>query len=391
MVQKMLTEKTGSNFNLSVDLEVIATNKVLIDVILDELTGDVIKAVGNGKLIIRAGTNEPLTIRGRYNIESGNYDFNFQSIVRKPFVLLPEAGNFIEWTGDPFNADVHIDARYTATRVSLSDLVGSLNLSGSVKGYLGDVYIIAQLRDKLTKPSIRFKLDFPQGSPVKTDNDFSQFLTRLEKDQNEILKQVAFLIALNTFAPPDANSIGNSNNPYSINTLVFTTISQAISSRMNSFVQNVLYKLTGDKRVTLDVGTSLYSSSILDANTNGLNTANANRGIDRTRFDFKLGFAVAKDKIIFTLGTDLDIGISAATLSQSGTQFLPNINVEFILTRDKKLRFIVFNKTTLDVSYGRRNRMGVSISYRKDFEKLFGSKNEDIVFRAPRDSAGKGN
>ena len=82
----MVNTKNKSGFNLTVDLDLTATNKTEIDVILDDLTGDVIKATGNGRLRIRAGTTEPLTIRGRYNIEKGNYDFNFQSFIRKPFV-----------------------------------------------------------------------------------------------------------------------------------------------------------------------------------------------------------------------------------------------------------------------------------------------------------------
>ncbi len=90
----------------------------------------------------------------------------------------------------------------------------------------------------------------------------------------------------------------------------------------------------------------------------------------------KLGYAFAKDKIIVTLGGDLDFGLGNPTAAiSSTTQWLPNLNIEFVLSKDKKLRLIVFNKTTLDISFGRRNRQGVSISYRKDFEKLFPSKN----------------
>lgn len=59
---EMATEKAKSNFNLSVDLTITANNKAQIDVILDDLTGDVIKATGNGRLRIRAGSSEPLTI-----------------------------------------------------------------------------------------------------------------------------------------------------------------------------------------------------------------------------------------------------------------------------------------------------------------------------------------
>lgn len=376
---ELVPEKPKSNFNLSMDLDISATNQVNIDVILDELTGDVIKAVGNGKLKIRTGFNEPLTIRGRYNIERGNYDFNFQSIVKKPFVLMPDAGNYIEWTGDPYKADLQIDAQYLAERVSLSDLVSSLNMSGTVKGYRGDVYVIAMLRNQLSAPDIRFKIDFPQGSPVKTDNEFNAFLKRLERDQNEILKQVAFLIALNSFAPADVNAGGT--NPYSITSLVGNTISQAVTRAVNKIFSNFLYSVFKDKSLRFDMGSSVYSSSSLSTPGAGVTTDNR---LDRTRVDLRLAYAFNNDNIIVTVGSDIDINLgSAASVQSSNTQWLPNLNIEFVLSKDRKLRLIIFNKTTLDVSFGRRNRQGISISYRKDFDKLIADKPREITVPPP--------
>ena len=380
---EMVKASNSSNLDLTVDLDLTVNNNVKIDVILDELTGDVIKAIGNGKLKIRAGTTEPLTMRGRYNIDSGSYVFNFQGLISKPFVLLPDAGNYIDWTGDPFRADLHIDAQYTAERVSLSELVGNNTFSGAVKGYRGDVYVIAQLREKLNKPSILFRLDFPQTSPVKSDNEFSQYLNRLEKDQNEILNQVAFVILFNSFAPPGAGG-GTAVNPYTFNSLAYNTVSQLLTKSVNKVLSNLLFKLTGDRSLRFDVGTSIYSSaSILDPTNN-------NNRIDRTRVDLKLSRAFANDKIIVTLGSDIDINLGNSVIQNGNTQWLPNVNIEFILSRDRKLRLIVFNKFSLDLSgssFGRRNRQGVSISYRKDFEKLFGNKQNDIEFKAPADTA----
>jgi hypothetical protein len=63
--EEMAEQKKTSKFNLSVDLDLTANEKVDIDVILDELAGDVIKATGNGRLKIKAGTNEKLDISGR--------------------------------------------------------------------------------------------------------------------------------------------------------------------------------------------------------------------------------------------------------------------------------------------------------------------------------------
>jgi len=357
------------SYNLVVDLEVTANNKTQIDVILDELTGDVIKGVGEGRIKIRAGNIEPLTMRGKYNIESGNYDFNFQSFIKKPFELIPEAGNYIEWNGNPYDADIHIDAKYTAQNVSLNDLVGTANFSNAVKGYRGSVYVIAALRNKLLQPEIKFSLAFPQGNPISSDNEFSQFISRLERDDNEILKQVSFLIVFNSFAPVGFSNTNN-NSAYSVTTIGINTITQLITKEINRSIGNFLHKLTGDKRLRFDIGSAVYNSgNLLDPTGSGI-AINANK-VDRSRVNLKLGHSFLDDKIVVNVGGDLDFNVSGTrTIENSDFQWLPDVNVEFILTKDKKLRAMVFNRNSLDINgnaLGKRNRQGVSISYRKDF------------------------
>ena len=359
-------------YNLVVDLEVSANNKTKIDLIMDELTGDVIKAVGNGRLKIRAGNIEPLTIRGKYNIESGKCDVNFQSFIRKPFDLIPEAGNFIEWNGDPYEAEMHIDARYTADRVSLNELLGNSNFSNAVRTYRGSVFVIAALRSKLSHPEIKFSLAFPTGNPISTDNEFSQFITRLERDENEILKQVSFLIVFNSFAPVSFSNT-NVSNAYTVTTIGINTISQLLTKEINKTVTNLLDKVTGDKSLRFDVGSSVYNSAnLLDPSGAGF-ALNSNK-IDRQRVNLKLGKSFLNDNIVVNIGGDLDFNVRNTTSIQNGNfQWLPDLNIEFILTRDRKLRAIIFNRNSLDISgtsLGRRNRQGLSISYRKDFDKF---------------------
>ena len=370
--KSILSNAETPTYNLVVDLDVSADNKTQIDVILDELTGDVIKAVGNGRLKIRAGNIEPLTMRGKYNIEKGKYDFNFQSFIRKPFELIPEAGNYIEWTGNPYEADIHVDARYTAERVSLNELVGNANFSNAVKSYRGNVFVIAALRNKLARPDIQFTLAFPSGNPISTDNEFSQFISRLERDDNEIIKQVSFLIVFNSFAPVGFNT-GNSNNAYSVTTIGINSISQLLTKEINKSVTNLLNKVTGDQSLRFDIGSKVYNSgNLLDPTGSGI-AINSNK-IDRQRVNLKFGRSFLNDKIIVNLGGDFDFNLrSASSIENNNFQWLPDVNIEFVLTKDRKLRAIVFNRNSLDIiggSMGRRNRQGVSISYRKDFENF---------------------
>jgi hypothetical protein len=385
--EEMSNEKKQNGFNLSVDLDLSANNKVAIDVILDDLSGDVIKATGNGRLRIKAGTSDKLDIRGRYNIENGKYDFNFQSFIRKPFLLTPNSGNYIEWTGDAMKADIHIDAQYEAENVSLGDLLNTMTFGSSdnsLKAQRGPVYVIAQLRDKLTQPSIKFKIDFPQNSPAKTDANFSQFLSRIEKDDNEMLTQATSLIVFNSFVPYGQGLLSAGNGGLNYSSIGLNTISQKITTEINKQVSNFLFKLFKDKSLKFDLGTSVYSSSSIF--NNGVNATNNNR-LDRSRFNFKIGKSFFNNNITVTFGGDLDFSWTSSAAQSGNLQWLPDLNVEVVLSKDKKLRAIIFNKNSLDISsgnaLGRRNRQGLSISYRQEFETLFGKKEEDVVIPLP--------
>ncbi len=383
---EMDAESRKNNFNLSVDLDLTANNKVSIDVILDELTGDVIQAVGNGRLRIKAGTNEKLDIRGRYNIEAGNYNFNFQSLIRKPFELLPTDGNYIEWTGDAMNADLHIAARYTADNVSLKDLISNQSFTASDNSLLiqrDKVYVIANLDGKLSKPDIRFKIDFPANSPAKTDPNFSQFVNRIEKDDNEMLTQAASLIVLNSFAPYGQGLLsGKGGSAYE--GLAYNTIGKTVSSVVNKLFTDYLYQKF---KIRVDLGASFYNGSDIIASGVVNGTGNNSNTSIRTVLGIKVGKSFFDDKIIVSFGTDLDINFLGSSTVQTGnTQWLPDWNVEFVLSKDRNLRAIVFSKNSLDISgsaLGRRSRQGIGISYRRDFESFFGPKVPSITPAPP--------
>jgi hypothetical protein len=360
--------------NLNIDLDLTANNNATISVILDELTGDIIEATGNGRLLIKIPAKGDVTMTGRYNVEQGNYNFNFQSLVKKPFELLPEQNSYIEWSGDPLDASIKITARYTARNVALSDLVSStpFTLNGSVQGYRGDVYVIADLTGKLSHPDINFRLDFPQGSAIRNDDSFNRLLAKIASDENEMLKQVTWLIVFGSFSPY-GEIAGNAGFVQSAG---INTISQKIAGEVNRIVSDFLFKLTGDKSLQFDIGTKTYSSSSLFGTSSGST-------LDRQSVELKLNKSLLNNKLIITFGGDLDFNVSGAAAATSNNfQWLPDISVQIVLSKDRKLRAIIFNRSSLNVysssgTLGRVTRQGISISYTKDFDKFFGG-NEGI-------------
>jgi len=335
--------KTKKQTNFLVNMNLTANPACKIDVILDEATGDIIKGRGNGLLNIRVGTKEPLTIRGRYNITDGEYKFNFQTWLQKYFTI--NQGS-ITWNGDPYLAQINIDAEYLAKKVDLS------NLSPSTK-QKENVTIIAHLTGVLNKPVINFDFQLPANSELSKDFVALNRLEALKNDDNEMNKQVASLLLFNTFISPDQNQ-GFLTGGNTIG-LATNTIGGIISGWLANTFNKELEKATnGVVSTYFDINSSLDLQ-----NKAALLQANLSAGV-------KL---VLSSRLVVLIGGNLDYNNPYAQLNKKGL-LTPDINIEWSLNKDGSLKVVGFNRTSIDLAQGQRNRSGVKLSYRKDFDRI---------------------
>jgi hypothetical protein len=58
---------------------------------------------------------------------------------------------------------------------------------------------VAKMRGDLFKPDITFAIDFPTRVLAKTDPTVSFTIDEILKNENELNKQVAFLVVFNSF------------------------------------------------------------------------------------------------------------------------------------------------------------------------------------------------
>ncbi|RYF98520.1 MAG: hypothetical protein EOO02_18740, partial [Chitinophagaceae bacterium] len=338
--KEMQEQYGGQESNLNVSLDVNANNYANMYVILDELTGDIIKASGHGNLQIRAGTTSDFTIQGRYEIDRGNYNFNFQSFLHKPFRLRENVGNFISWAGDPSDANIKIEAEYEAENVRFSDLRSPLtetSTTNRVAGYRGKVLVVANLEDKLSKPKIGFRIELPGNSPLANDPSALFLLQSIQNDENELNKQVAFLIVLNSFGPVSTTSQSSLANT-AFEGIVVNTISGVLSNTLSSQFSNAFQKLFNDKSLQVNFNAQLYNGSNLIANvaTTGLN-------IDRSNVNLSFGYNLLNDRLTFTFGSALDFGLTSQQVQASrNMQFLPDITAEWKIRPDGKLLLTFF-------------------------------------------------
>jgi hypothetical protein len=330
--------------NILVNMNLTANPAAKIDVILDESTGDIITGQGFGTISLRVGNKEPLSIRGRYELTKGEYTFNFQTFLKKPFVL--NRGS-ITWNGDPYLATIDIEAEYLAKNVDISGLksAGGFNQKE-------DVTIISHLTGSLQKPTIKFEFKLPENSVIKNDYITIKKLADFQNDENEMNKQVASLLLFNSFIFDDPNRQSGTNT----RAIVTNTIGGAISSLLTNLFNRELERATnGVISSYIDISPTLTLQS-----TASQLQANVRAGLK----------VLLSNRIQFLIGGNLEYNNPYANqLSRKGL-LTPDISIEWLLTPDGALRVVGFNRTSVDYTIGQRNRSGLQLSYRKDFDKL---------------------
>jgi hypothetical protein len=342
---------------------------VNMEVILDELTGDIIKGRGSGILTINSGTSAPLTINGRFNIEEGNYLFTFQSFFKKPFVLRQGANNYIEWSGDPYKATINLDAVYTAENVSFAPLANTLLASsssgGSLASFRDDVNVVATLTGELFQPTFNFKLEFPSNSVVYRNPSVSFGIQQIEKNPNELNKQVTYLIVFNSFAPYEDQP--TNANPFG--EAISSTISGLLFGEVNRRINELLSKVLQQNKLTLNFTGSLYNRSPIDQNQRGL------LRINQGDVNVTVGKSLFEDRLIFTVGGTFDVPIQSDF--QQSIRLFPDVTIELLLNKSGSVRASFFYRENVDYfnpgSTGgnlQTRRYGASISYGREFDSF---------------------
>lgn len=353
-------EYQGSTSNITYEVNLTANPMVTVEVILDELTGDIIRGRGQGNLRLRAGTSEPLSIRGRYDIQEGNYLFTFRSFFNKPFELLKNSDNFIEWTGDPYDARINIDAVYKAENVSFAPLVTSMSIDQSYARLRSDVNVVAMLKGELFRPNISFRLEFPENNPIMSDPSFAFSIQQIEKNPAEINKQVTSLIVMNTFSPYESSVTGY--NPFS--EFAYSTISGLFFGEVNKRLNQLLSKVLQNNNLTFNFTGSLYNRNLIDQSAKGFK-------INQGNLNFSVGAPLLNERVKLTFGGTFDVPIES-DISET-VRLFPDVNVEVQLNTSGTVLATFFYTETPDIlSTGSETtrRAGAKLSYRKEFDSL---------------------
>lgn len=318
-----------SGIDLNFDLEVTPDAETRL--IFDSQVGDVIRARGYGNLKLQISSPGDFNMYGDYNIEDGDYLFTLQNVVNKKFAL--ERGSQILWSGDPYNANIDIDAVY---RLKTS-LVGLQIDTSDIYKKRVPVECRISMTEDLMQPDIAFEIELPTSDP--------EVRTRVENvlnTQEKINKQFLSLLVLNTFQPAEGFLIADqTNGAQNTANIGAVTASELLSNQLSNWLSQI--------STDWDIGVNYRPGDELS----------------RDQVEVALSTQLFNDRV--TINGNVGYGRQYTQTSDLVGDFV----VDFKLTQNGKLHLKVFNETNdrlieQDSPY----TQGVGLFYREEFNTL---------------------
>lgn len=316
--------------NLSLDMDIEVTSDAEIQLIFDPAVGDIIKGRGNGDISMSLSRDGTFKMFGDYYINKGEYLFTLQNIINKKFLI--QQGGTINWSGDPYKAFIDITAEYRV-RTSLYDLMYP-DTSDVYKRRI-QVDCILRMTDNLLNPNIGFDIDLPNSDEAIRTEVRNKIGVGNDQEMN---RQVFGLLVLNRFFPTE-----NQNQELQQAGGFF---SSSTSEMISNQLSNWLSKISND----FDVG-----------------------------LNYRPGDDITSDELQVALSTQLfnnriivDGNVGVANTQSSSSNIVGDVNIEYKITPDGRLRVRAFNKSN-DINTLTNNApftQGVGLSYQKEFDRI---------------------
>jgi hypothetical protein len=167
---------------------------------------------------------------GTYRVTEGAYGLTVQNVIKKNFIF--NEGGTIVFGGDPYDAQLNLQAQHTVNGVSLSDLNVGRSFSNTVR-----VNCLMNITGQPRAPIIDFDLEIPN-----VNADENQMVRSIINGQEEMNQQVVYLLAVGRFYPQGANNAdtGKENGPSKTSLAMQSLLSGTLSGQINSVLGQVI-------------------------------------------------------------------------------------------------------------------------------------------------------
>jgi translocation and assembly module TamB len=362
----------GTDINVNVEIEKQAT----FNVIIDEGTGDFLSVKGNATLNTAMRQDGSLGITGKYELNNGFYELNY-NLIKRRFEIQP--GSAIIFTGDPLTANVDITAIYTAN-IPPYDLVEKQVSDPAQLVYYKQripFQVKLKLSGEILKPEIAFDITLPENKGLGVSTDVSSLveakLSQIRSNASELNKQVFAVLILNRFVADNPFESGTST---SAEFIARQSVSRFISEQLNNFAKD----LVGGIDLSLDLESSEDYTSGQKRNRTDLNVAASKR--------------LLNDRLTITVGNNF--GLEGQSQTKQNTSLIPgNLSADYQLSRDGRYMIRLYRKNdNTDILQGYVIETGTSfiitLEYNR-FRNLFINRKKQIQRMRQEQSKGAGN
>lgn len=315
---------------LQMHFTVHATKDATTRLIFAEKVGDIMQGTGYGTLQMDMSNTGDFSLKGEYNVLDGTYLFTAKNAISKKFAI--QNGSTINWSGDPYNADIKLNAIYSK-RTTLSPLFPD-DTTGVYKKLI-PYNCVMELTGKLMAPGIKFNLDLPSVDENTRDIVNSYLNTPTEMD-----RQVLALLVLNSFLPiqerASANTVGVATG-VSSREFLSDQLSNMLSGISNKFNLGINWQpgtTPNSQELQVMLSTQLFNNRVAISSDVMSNSGNPN------------------------------------TQTENTNNIVGEVTVEYKLSKDGKVKVKAYNKANDNTIVTLANApytQGVGISYQEGF------------------------
>ena len=332
-------KKKDSSSDFSSDMRInflVNTNPNLtLKLMMDDQTGDYITLNGDGVIRANYYNKGGLDMFGNYVVDHGQYKLTIQNIIKKDFDFQP--GGTIAFGGDPYNAPLNLQAKYTVNGVPLSDLnIGRSFSSNNIR-----VDCLMDITGTPGAPKVDFSMDLPT-----VNSDAKQMIYSVINSQEEMNQQVLYLLGIGRFYTQTKNNQTSedasqqSQTSLAMQSLLSGTISQQINNVLSSFVNSSNWNF-------------------------GANISTGNEGFNNAEYEGILSGRLLNNRLLFN-------GQFGYRDNANATQsFIGDFDLRYLIFPNGNLSIHVYNQTN-DRYFTRNslNTQGVGLIMKKDFFNL---------------------
>ena len=335
----------GYDLSSVIEIDKLATLRLL----LDPSSNDSLVVRGEAALSFSVDRSGKISLTGAYNLAEGSYLVSLESFVKRRFEIIP--GSTIIWNGDPVDAEITINAKYTV-RAGPYDLVaGQMSgLSDSEKDVYKQRYpfwVLLKLRGEILHPVISFEIELPPESKGILGGAVNQKLRMLNEDESALNKQVFALLVLGRFV--QENPLHTESGGTSV--LVRSTVSSFLSAQLNK------------------LSSKIVPGAELNFDVQSYNDYQTGEAKGRTQVEVGIKKELFNERFSVQVGGIVDVEGERAK-QNSASEITGDVKIELKLTEDGRYRMKAFRINQYEgVIEGQLVETGVGIVYVRDFMK----------------------